>query len=175
MSLRALVGVGAGILAMPVAALAQGGAGDAATNWGAIAECGSIDNAARRHDCVDGVLRRAGVLSEARVAQAAREDFGNERRAATPERAPAPLAPTAPPTRAADIEELVTTVASVASAGYNRLRVTTAEGSVWEQTQAEAFRTPPKPGDSFTIERGAVGSFRCQFGRASLYRCQRVD
>ena len=73
------------------------------------------------------------------------------------------------------MRELVTTIASVRTAGYRRLVVTTAEGSVWQQTQAENFTTPPKPGDSFVIQQAAFNSYRCRFGNGSRYRCERVD
>jgi hypothetical protein len=137
-------------------------------------ECGAIDDAEQRHDCVDTVFRRAGVLTDARVARAARVDFGNELRpqpqsvASAPEARQVAASPAVAPARAADIDELVTTVSSVSTVGYKRLLVTTAEGSVWEQTQAEAFTSDPKPGDVFTIERGAIDGFRCQFRQASL-------
>lgn len=181
MNLWPLFIAGVTVLAMPGAALAQGGGGDAAANWGAVAECGGIDDAARRHECVDDVLSRTGILSDERVAQAARADFGNPQRPATrgvtstPEVAQAADASRSVPARAADIEELVTTVTAVSTTGYKRLLVTTAEGSIWEQTQAEDFRSDPKPGDAFTIQRGAIGGFRCQFRQASLYRCRRVE
>jgi hypothetical protein len=53
--------------------------------------------------------------------------------------------------------------------------VTTTDGSVWDQTRDETFNTPPKVGDTFSIERASLGSFQCRFARASNYRCERVD
>ena len=53
--------------------------------------------------------------------------------------------------------------------------MTTAEGAIWEQTQAEDFLTPPKIGERFTIERAAMGSYRCKFGNSRLYRCSRIS
>ncbi|HEY6817040.1 MAG TPA: hypothetical protein VI168_16000 [Croceibacterium sp.] len=192
MSFRIVAGVGLGALVVPALASAQAGSGDAGRNWAAIAECGAIKNADRRHDCVDDVLQAAGVLSATQVAQEAREDFGRENRPEPPRpqsvAVPAPVVAPAPaqgsvpaqaaaeaPRRAADLDELVTTVASVRSIGYKRVRVTTPEGSVWDQTQAEGFNAEPKSGDRFSVERAAMNSFLCQIGRSSRYRCERID
>lgn len=188
MSLRIVAGVALGALIAPAAVLAQGAPGDAARNWSAIAECGAIKNAQQRHDCVDDVLQAAGVLSATQVAQEARDEFGREERPQPP-RQPSPAAPVqaaapagAPaqaaaeaPRRAADIQEIVTTVAGVRSIGYKRVRVTTAEGSMWDQTQAEDFGAQPKEGDRFSVERASMNSFLCQIGRSSRYRCERTD
>lgn len=178
MSVKFWAGAAACALAVPAIAWAQGnGAGDAG-NWAAIAQCGAIKNADRRHECVDGVLQRAGVLSGEQVAQEVREEFGREDR---PAPRPAPVErvqaaqPVAAPTRAAELDEVVSTIAATRSIGYQRVRVTTAEGAVWDQTQGESFAVEPRKGDRFSVERGAMNSFLCQFGRSSRYRCERVD
>jgi len=182
MSFRFAAGVGLGALIVPAIALAQGSASDAGGNWAAIAECGAIKNAQRRHECTDDVLQRAGILSTAQVAQEAREEFGKEERSAPPRQprvieqaqASAPV-PAETPRRAADIDELLTTVSSIRTIGYQRVRVTTADGSVWDQTQAETFNAEPKVGDRFSVERASMSSFLCQIGRSSRYRCERTD
>jgi hypothetical protein len=182
---------------MPVLAAAQDGSGDAGSRWAAIVECGAERSAAARHECVDRELRAVGVLSEARVAQETREAFGRENRAeappppravaAAPSTAAAPPAASAPrpaaaapvaaaaPAPPAAIDRIDTSVAAVRTIGYRRLRVTTADGSVWDQTRDETFNTRPRVGDSFTVERASLGSFQCRFARASNYRCERVD
>jgi hypothetical protein len=196
MRLRLVAGVCVAASVMPMMAAAQGNPGDAATHWPAIVECGAERSAAARHACVDRVLRSAGVLSEARVVQETREEFGRQNRAEAPRTpptravaaapasaaataAPAPAASVAsaaaPPARAAEIDRLVTSIAAVRTIGYRRLRVTTTDGSVWDQTRDETFNTPPKVGDTFSIERASLGSFQCRFARASNYRCERVD
>jgi hypothetical protein len=138
---------------------------------------------------MDDVLRRAGLLSDARVAQEARRDFGRDNRPAPPPppppavaSAPRPVStpgsvpiPAAVPERPADIDKLATTIASVSTIGYRRLRVTTAEGSVWDQTEDKTFNSPPKAGDIFEIQRAALGSYRCRFAQSSRYRCERAD
>jgi hypothetical protein len=185
---KTILGMGTLALLAPAPALPQAGQGEAEQNWAAIARCAAIDQADERHACMDQVIRRAGLLSEARVAQAARQEFGNENRA-EPERT-APAAPPAPtpaaapaetqvasprPARAAELDELVTTVVSAQVRGDRRLVVTTAEGSVWEQTQSESFRNTPEAGSRFAIERTSLGGFRCSFERSSHYRCRRID
>ncbi|OYX10371.1 MAG: hypothetical protein B7Z08_01390 [Sphingomonadales bacterium 32-68-7] len=123
---------------------------------------------------MDDVVRRAGVLDPVRVAQAERQDFGREARAEAP-RPPARSAPTPAPAPVPVVDEIATTVRGVRTVGFQRLRVTTAEGSVWEQTQAEDFPTGPRIGDAFVIERTTLGGYRCRFGRSSRYYCQRMD
>jgi len=166
---------------------AQGAAGDPAANWREITACAASQSTSQRHDCVDAVLRRAGVLSDQQVVQATREDFGRENR--QPERAQATrpavpeqpaaavaAAPTgSPPTRAAELARIESTVSAVRTVGFERYLIITAEGQVWEQTQARSFNLPPKVGDAFTIERAAMESFLCKFGGNRAYRCQRVD
>ena len=187
MGLRLFASAGLLVAAAPAIVWAQSGSDDAGRNWAAVAACAAVDSAEQRHQCVDDVLRRAGLLSAERVAEAARQEFGRDGRAEAPrgaerrqESAPAPAAPAAAavaaaPTRPADIDEVATTVASVRTVGYRRLVVTTAEGSVWQQTEAESFTTTPKAGDPFVIQRAAFNSYRCRFGNSSRYRCERVD
>jgi len=166
MDLRLVVCLGVGAVAIPASALAQADTGDAVRNWTAITQCGSIADAGRRLGCMDDVLRRAGIGSGATAAQ--------DSNSAPVERA----SPAARPQQSRADEkprELSTTIASVQTIGYQRVLVTTAEGSVWEQTQAEAFLTPPKSGDAFSVEPAALGSFRCRFNQSSRYRCKQVN
>jgi len=182
---RAMVGLGALALLAPAPAQSQAGQGEPERHWAAITRCAAIDRAEERHACMDEVIRSAGLLSEARVAQAARQEFGNENRAETRSAPPPAAAPVAviaaspaaapAPARSGEIDELATTVVSAQLRGDRRLVVTTAEGSVWEQTQSETFRGPPKAGSRFSIERTSLGGFRCSFERSSHYRCRRID
>ncbi len=180
MSVKFWAGAAVCALAVPAVAWAQADAGSAARNWAAIEQCAAVKNAERRHECLDGVLQQAGVLSGEQRVQEVREEFGREDRPA-PRPAPAArtataqAAPAPAPARAAELDEIVTTVAAVRSIGYQRIRVTTAEGSVWDQTQGEGFAAEPRKGDRFSVERGAMNSFLCQFGRSSRYRCERTD
>ena len=183
MSAKFVAGVGLCALVAPAIASAQASAGDAERNWAAIEQCAAVRNADRRHECMDNVLQQAGILSGQQVAQEVREEFGKEDRPAprpAPVERPQPAAqasaaPAPAPARAADLHEIVTTVASARTIGYQRVRVITAEGSVWDQTQAETFNSEPKQGDRFSVERGSMNSYLCQFGRSSRYRCERTD
>jgi hypothetical protein len=166
----ALLAVGA--LLVPAGGWAQDQVGDAVRNWSAITECGGISDDQRRLGCMDDVLRQAGIAGGSSSASAPDQAA----RAAQPSSAAARgLAATAraAPEPARDLTEaLTTTITSVQTVGYQRLRVTTAAGGVWEQTQAEALRTPPRVGDTFHIEPAALGSYRCRVERSSLYRCK---
>lgn len=181
MGFRFLACAGAVAATLPVGAAAQGAAGDAERNWAAVAQCASIDAPAQRHQCVDEVLQRSGLLSPQRIAEAARQDFGREERTRPIQRtvsapAVAERNGTVSVSQPADeMRELMTTIASVRTVGYRRLVVTTAEGTVWQQTQAETFTTTPEPGDPFVIQQAAFNSYRCRFANSSRYRCERVD
>lgn len=182
MGRRIIAAFGFAAVLAPGMATAQEGDGKSAGHWADIAQCAAIDAAEPRHECMDAVLRRAGLLSEARIAQTAREEFGSKDSSERPRPAVSPAEPTAAahapaaaPTRARDIDELDTTIASARLRGDRRLIVTTAEGAVWEQTQSETFRTMPEAGDAFSIERTALGGFRCSFERSTVYRCRRTN
>jgi hypothetical protein len=177
---------------LATATSAQTPALDAGAGWRAIAECARIGNAEQRHACMDGVIRKAGLLDPTREAEAARSDFGRDGRSQQPRAANPPSAPAPSPAAAqrpkplqAEVthaekagsapDRLRTTVRSAQLAGNRRLTVVTADGAVWQQTQSEEFHVLPSPGDSFTVERGGLGGYRCTFGRSSVYRCRRAD
>lgn len=157
--------------------VAQDSGTDAAANWAAIARCGAIDGAEARHRCTDEVLQRAGVLTTARIEQEERKAFGRNTRSEAPEPArPAPVVARAEgEDDAGEQDELLTTIRSVRTVGYRSLQITTAEGSVWEQTQTKTFNSQPKVGEAFSVVRASLGSYRCRFASSSRYRCQRVD
>jgi hypothetical protein len=180
---------------VPGALMAQGATSGAESgHWSAIEQCARIDATEERHNCMDDVIRRAGLLNDARLTEAARREFGSENgppetRATAPAAAAGPsaaapaaaaatsprAAPSAAPTRAADLDQLATTVSSARLGPDRRLMVVTAEGSSWTQVQSETFRNLPRAGDSFTIERTSLGSFRCRAGNSSVFRCRRAD
>lgn len=157
--------------------LAQEASNDPAGNWAAIARCGTIEGAEARHRCTDDVLKRAGVLTAARVEKETREAFGRNERAQP--RTPTPRPATAPAVAQAEQEEerdeLLTTIKAVRVVGYRNVQVITADGSVWEQTQGKTFTSDPKVGDPFSVIRAAMGSYRCRFANSSRYRCERKD
>src|SRR5688500_17975087 len=97
MSVRVAACIGWAALVAPAAALAQGGGDDATSHWAAVAACAALPDATSRHQCVDGVLRRSGILSEAQVAREASEEVKAEETAvargttAVPARQPVPV------------------------------------------------------------------------------------
>ncbi len=197
---RTVVWCGAAALGfLSAAGLAQApqAAGDAEAGWRAVAQCAEIDSAGRRHECLDDVLRRAGLLKPEREAQARREDFGREGEPTstrTEQRVAQPAPPPAPPVRTTEAQpprpspaeaparpepespdRLRTTVRSAQLAGNRMLVVVTADGAAWAQTESEEFHVLPRPGDAFEIQRGRLGGYRCAFGRSSIYRCRRLN
>lgn len=175
MTMRILLGAGLAAAFVPLAAHAQAGTAEAGRNWAAIEDCAAAASSEQRHRCMDDVLRRAGLLSDARIAQEARRDFGRDAptRPAPPSASAAASASASESTAGTD--RLATTIASVQTIGYRRLRVTTAEGSVWDQTEDKTFNSSPRVGDTFEVEQASLGSYRCRFARSVRYRCERAD
>lgn len=167
----------AAILAAPTSAEAQDVAANAERNWAEIVRCAAIDSARNRQACMDDVVRRAGVVSDEQIAQRTEREFGRDNEPPSPVAAlpVAQSAPARPIAQPEEIDEVASTIASVRTVGYKRLRVTTSEGAIWEQVQAETFNSPPRVGDAFSIERTSLGGYRCQFRNMSRYYCQRVD
>jgi hypothetical protein len=189
------LGAAAGLVLLAWPAQSQPGPDQAASNWQAIVACAEQAAADSRHACVDRVLRAAGVLDPAREAAAQRQSFGTpERRqepAVTPPTAVAPPAAVAPPgavaatPRAEPVQEravaapppisgIETTVSDALIGGDRLLVVATSEGAIWKQIDGAPFRRAPAKGAAFTVEEGALGSYRCKTG-SDVFRCRRVD
>lgn len=170
-----------GCLATAAVAQAPQAAADVEDGWRAVAQCARIGSAARRHACLDDVLRRTGLLNPEREAQARRESFGREAGRDVARTAP-PAAPSAAPSAAARVppepaneDHLRTAVRSVRVAGNGRLVIVTVDGATWTQTESEEFHVLPRSGDVFEIRRGSFGSYLCSFGRSGTFRCRRLD
>ena len=150
--------------------------GDPAANWRAVVACAEQGDSDERHACVDDVLRAAGVLDPVREAAAQREAFGAPSPAPEPParaaREIAPANPAAAPSR--KIDSIETTVADALLGGDRLLVVATAEGAIWKQIDGSPFRRAPAKGTTFTVEEGALGSYRCKIG-SDIYRCRRLD
>ena len=118
--MRVRLVVGAGIMALPAAAWAQPAAGDPAASWAAITACAARQETEQRHQCMDAVLRQAGVLSDRQVVQSARQEFGRDSQP-EPQRvtsAPPPAPASAQPAAAAppppvEVNEVVTTITAL--------------------------------------------------------------
>jgi len=189
-----LAAIATAALAMPLAA--QSGA-NTGGHWQAIVACAERDGGpAARHACMDDVLRAAGVLNAEREIAAQRESFGERagQRGAPPPPPPPPppgpppgspppgqppAPPTAPPPPPPQpgperITGLSTTIADALIGSDRMLLVSTAEGAVWKQIDGTRFRRAPDAGTGFSVEEGALGSYRCKIG-SDVYRCRRLD
>ncbi len=65
-------------------------------------------------------------------------------------------------------------VAQTGLSGNRKLRITTTEGMVWEQTVG-VVPEAPAPGTVIVIRNGSVGGHWCQINKWTAVRCQRVD
>lgn len=178
--------VGGTVLLGSAAALAQAGLSPA-ERWQQVVACAAQDSNSGRHQCIDAVLRAAGVLNPEREAQVNRENFGREDRPAAPPPAPPappppaaapaaaaapPAAPVAPP---APLQGIATQVAAVSQGGDRKIVVTTTEGAIWRQIDSSPIRRLPRVGESFEVREGAMGGYRCTFNGNTTYRCERRD
>ncbi|OYX60409.1 MAG: hypothetical protein B7Y88_15680 [Sphingomonadales bacterium 32-64-17] len=151
-------------------ALAQGAGMDPAANWQEIARCAGEDRSARRHACMDEVLRRAGLLDPQREVAEQRETFGQRPAKEKPQtEAEAPRTASL-----GKLEEVRSQVAFAKLVGKGSLLVVTAEGAVWRQTSSETIRSVPDGGTEFAAMKASMGGYRCKVGRTT-YRCERLD
>jgi len=169
---------GAALLLAAGSALAQG-AGDPAENWARVAACARLDRADDRHACVDAVLRATGLLDRAQEAAQQRESFGEPRRE-RPQPVPPPAAAAAasaprpaPAAPSPELDRIATTVSRAFDPGNRLMVIVTQDGQVWQQNESKDLGLPPRPGTSFTVEKGALGSFICRIGNGRSFRCRR--
>lgn len=175
--------VGGCVLLASGTGLAQTGASPV-ERWQQVVACAAQPSNAGRHACIDAVLRAAGVLSPEREAEVNRQNFGRE----TPLVAPSPPPPpppvaaasgaTPPPATVAPAQPLqgiATQVAAVSQGGDRKIVVTTIEGAVWRQIDGSPIRRLPRVGESFEVNEGAMGGYRCTFNGNTTYRCERRD
>ena len=162
--------------------LAQAAPMSAEQGWSAVARCAKEDSVRARHDCVDRLMREAGLLTDEIQARQQRRAFGMEGQPPAPSRPPAPApvaAPAAqpPPVPAApeNPDRLEAAISSVQIAADGRLSVTTADGAVWRQTESVDMPQPPRAGDRMIIRKGAMSGYRCSIRSSNLlYRCERT-
>lgn len=147
--------------------------------WGQVAACAAQRSNEARHACVDAVMRAAGVLEREAEVAINRENFG---RVAPPPPPPPQVAQSAPRsapppvvTAPAPLTGISTRVAAVRTGADRRIVVTTTEGAVWRQADTGAIRRPPRVGEVFAVEEGALGSYRCTFNETTTFRCERRD
>jgi hypothetical protein len=182
--MKALFVMGAGFaLVAPAAAVAQDQVSGEA-RWNQVVACATQRSVEARHACMDDVLRAAGALDTATEVAVNRENFGREERAVPP---PPPSAPPPAPVAAAavavparvapppPVTGISTRVASVRLSGDRKLRVTTTEGAVWQQSDSDTIRRMPREGEAFEVREGSLGSYRCTFNETTTFRCERRD
>lgn len=171
------------VLVLTAAPAVPQGTGDPAENWARIAACARQDRASDRQACVDEVFRSTGLLDRAREEAQQRDTFGQQARpaprAAPPVAAatPAPSRQPTPPTGAppAELDRIATTVSRAFDPGNKRMVIVTQENQIWQQNESKDLGLPPRPGTSFTIEKGALGSFICRIANGRSFRCRRHD
>lgn len=165
---------------VPLPLPAQTTAMKAEQGWSAVARCAQADSELARHNCLDRVLRDAGLLTSAMRATQQRRTFGLEDRLAPPARPPAasvpsPTASAAPaPAAQEPPDRLGIQIASVQKALDGKLLITTTEGAVWRQSESVEMPQPPAAGDHMMIRKGSLGGYRCSVATTNLtFRCER--
>ena len=128
--------------------------------WAAITACAHTADEEARRDCMDGVLRRAGLLSPgagAPATPARADDRSNVLRL------PFVSAPDAP------TGELTVAKSQVDFDG--RLLFVTSDGQKWRSQDVGAPR--PRQGQAITISSNIMGSYDCRLGRFDSFLCMR--
>lgn len=69
--------------------------------------------------------------------------------------------------------EIATTIESARALGYGKWTLRTAEGAIWQTT--EAMVDTPKAGAAVVIRRGALGSYMLKVERYKAVRAKRVN
>ena len=139
--------------------------------WAAITACAQVRDDDARRDCIDGVLRRAGLLTGP-----SRSDAIIRLPAQPSPPAPAPearrsflgLSISAPETE--DQPQIATTIAKAFVDGDGRLVMITSDGKHWRSV--DGGLQPPKPGDAITIGKDSMGAYECDLGRWKDYLCK---
>ncbi|MFZ1989839.1 MAG: hypothetical protein WAW96_08715 [Alphaproteobacteria bacterium] len=72
-----------------------------------------------------------------------------------------------------DVKEMTSQIASVGVIGADKLRVTTTDGQVWDETESLGVRA--NVGDAFTVKKNFMGGMMCKVGKNPPYRCIRAD
>lgn len=73
-----------------------------------------------------------------------------------------------------ELNEVTTAIASFAVNRSGNVRFSTQEGAVWIQTDNIPVLGRVKEGDSVTIERAALGSYKAKVGRRRAFRVERI-
>lgn len=72
------------------------------------------------------------------------------------------------------VDRLETKIESAQEFTVGRFLIRTVDGATWRQLDGDSVR-PPKPGQSFVISPGMLGSFFCHVEKQPGYRCKREN
>ncbi|MET0282613.1 MAG: hypothetical protein ABW278_16010 [Steroidobacteraceae bacterium] len=144
--------------------------------WAAVKRCAQQETERAAHDCLDQVLRDAGVLTPAMRERQQQRVFGLSPSATAPAVAkPPPVVADAPvkPVAGASPDRVEVQIAAVSRAADGKLIITTNEGAVWRQ--AEGLENPRLPGigEHMSIRKGSLGSYLCTLPSKLSWRCTR--
>ena len=71
------------------------------------------------------------------------------------------------------IEKIAGVIASATQDGSGRWVVTTTDGQVWRETEAETFYPEPQAGDHFQIRQGMLGSYFITINNNASFKAHR--
>ncbi len=74
-----------------------------------------------------------------------------------------------------EVKAIEGTVASARTFGYGSWRLTLADGSIWEQVDAERLVFDPVSGNKVKISKGALGVFRMNIDGQRAIKVRRVE
>lgn len=167
-----------GLCALAAPAFSQGSLPDQ------LSVCARIAKKDARLACYDSV---AGAASQG----AYTSSFGSAS-IRTPEAAPPPV-PGAPSVAAAPgfgaeqidrplaqrraeagDNEVELAVASARDNGLNKWQINMTDGAIWRMTETQSNFRPPKPNETVTIRKAALGSYLMQVGKQGSVRVERV-
>jgi hypothetical protein len=148
---------------------------NAEQGWSAIGRCASISNERARHGCLDDVLRNAGLLTPQVEATERRRQFGldgdSTRAPREADAVPPPSPP--PPSRSETVERLEAAIATIDKGADGKVVITTTDGALWKQTDADTIPRLPAAGDLVKIRKATFGSFLCELPSHHTFRCVR--
>jgi hypothetical protein len=73
------------------------------------------------------------------------------------------------------VEKISGVIAKVSQDGEGKWVLTTQDGQVWSQTEAETFYPDPKPGDQIEIRAGLLGSYFLKINNHVSFKADRVQ